>query len=345
MPGPHDFQEHVRPKYRPLPSAKNTSAPWFRLWRRPWSRRPNAARDASSASSVTDTKTSTSFGSGRSVRIEPMSAMRSTPGRFAADLTNLNTSSRNRSRPPAESREREECRFLVCHKSCDRLAAHLEEPDDVVRRAITQPNPDHLRWRPEQDTQPVKVLVLGHDDESVIASIGPDCTVRGGGRLTSLTWTEPGYRSASASTRRAARFSSKSSLGGCSGSRTTGVGIPRAFAVLRLTVKSTFVGCSTGRSPGFAPLKILSTWVALCGRGPKTSAPYWRSPPLILLSCAERVVRCPLAAVRRRSVRHLHVPSLPALNSTIVPSEGLTGYPERTGPTKGNPGSSGRRTF
>jgi len=54
-----------------------------------------------------------------------------------------------------------------------------EEPDDVVRRAITQ---HHLRWRPEQDTQPVKVLVLGHDDESVIASMGPDCTVRGSGQ-------------------------------------------------------------------------------------------------------------------------------------------------------------------
>ncbi len=55
------------------------------------------------------------------------------------------------------------------------LQRDLEEPDDVVRRAITQ---HHLRWRPEQDTQPVKVLVLGHDDESVIASMGPDCTVR-----------------------------------------------------------------------------------------------------------------------------------------------------------------------
>ena len=117
-----------------------------------------------------------------------------------------------------------------------------------------------------------------------------------------------------------------------------GVGIPRAFAVLRLTVKSTFVGCSTGRSPGFAPLKILSTWVALCGRGPKTSAPYWRSPPLILLSCAERVVRCPLAAVRRRSVRHLHVPSLPALISTIVPSGRTYWLPGAHGTDKGQPG-------
>jgi hypothetical protein len=34
----------------------------------------------------------------------------------------------------------------------------------------------------QEDTQPVKVLVLGHDHESVIASMGPDCTVRGGGQ-------------------------------------------------------------------------------------------------------------------------------------------------------------------
>ena len=32
-----------------------------------------------------------------------------------------------------------------------------------------------------------------------------------------------------------------------------------AFAVFRLITNSNFVGCSTGRSPGFAPLRILST--------------------------------------------------------------------------------------
>src|SRR5262249_12140965 len=37
---------------------------------------------------------------------------------------------------------------------------------------------------------------------------------------------------------------------------------PSAFAVLRLITSSNFVGCSTGRSLGFAPLKILSTYVA-----------------------------------------------------------------------------------
>ena len=35
--------------------------------------------------------------------------------------------------------------------------------------------------------------------------------------------------------------------------------MPSAFAVLRLITSSNFVGCSTGRSAGFAPLRILST--------------------------------------------------------------------------------------
>ena len=34
---------------------------------------------------------------------------------------------------------------------------------------------------------------------------------------------------------------------------------PSAFATVTLTAMSNFVGCSTGRSPGFAPRRILST--------------------------------------------------------------------------------------
>jgi hypothetical protein len=37
---------------------------------------------------------------------------------------------------------------------------------------------------------------------------------------------------------------------------------PSALAVLRLIASSIFVGCSTGRSAGFAPFKILSTYAA-----------------------------------------------------------------------------------
>ena len=34
---------------------------------------------------------------------------------------------------------------------------------------------------------------------------------------------------------------------------------PRSFAAFRLMTSSNFVGCSTGNSAGFAPLRILST--------------------------------------------------------------------------------------
>jgi hypothetical protein len=37
-----------------------------------------------------------------------------------------------------------------------------------------------------------------------------------------------------------------------------GIVSPRALAVLRLITNSNLVGCSTGRSEGFAPLRILS---------------------------------------------------------------------------------------
>ena len=36
-----------------------------------------------------------------------------------------------------------------------------------------------------------------------------------------------------------------------------GNSMPIAFAVLRLTTSSYLTGCSTGRSPGWAPLRIL----------------------------------------------------------------------------------------
>src|SRR5512138_230868 len=38
-----------------------------------------------------------------------------------------------------------------------------------------------------------------------------------------------------------------------------GIVRPSVFAVFRLITSSNLVGCSTGRSPGLAPLRILST--------------------------------------------------------------------------------------
>jgi hypothetical protein len=44
----------------------------------------------------------------------------------------------------------------------------------------------------------------------------------------------------------------------CSKQEDCGILRPRAFAVLRLMTSSNFVGWSIGRSPGLAPLRILS---------------------------------------------------------------------------------------
>ena len=41
-----------------------------------------------------------------------------------------------------------------------------------------------------------------------------------------------------------------------------GIVRPICFAVLRLITKSNFIGCSTGRSGGLAPVKNLSTFAA-----------------------------------------------------------------------------------
>src|SRR5262249_25416888 len=46
-------------------------------------------------------------------------------------------------------------------------------------------------------------------------------------------------------------------------SRVGGMSRPSALAVVMLTMRSNFVGCSIGRSPGFAPRRILSTYSAV----------------------------------------------------------------------------------
>src|SRR5207249_11237575 len=54
---------------------------------------------------------------------------------------------------------------------------------------------------------------------------------------------------------------------------------PRALAVLRLTTNSNLVGCSTGRSDGFAPLRILSTYEAARRCKSAKFGPYDIRPP------------------------------------------------------------------
>ena len=54
---------------------------------------------------------------------------------------------------------------------------------------------------------------------------------------------------------------------------------PRACAVLRLMTSSNFVDCSTGKSAGLAPFRILSTYVAHAARGPAGSPHRLMRPP------------------------------------------------------------------
>src|SRR6185503_14217959 len=59
------------------------------------------------------------------------------------------------------------------------------------------------------------------------------------------------------------------------------------FAVFRLITNSNFVGCSTGRSAGFLPCRILSTIDATRLEGSDWSAPYDIKPPLSTKSARE----------------------------------------------------------
>jgi hypothetical protein len=52
-----------------------------------------------------------------------------------------------------------------------------------------------------------------------------------------------------------------------------------ARALFRFITSSNLVGCSTGRSLGLAPLRILSTYVAARRQLSRTSGPYDMSPP------------------------------------------------------------------
>src|SRR5215510_9583082 len=62
-------------------------------------------------------------------------------------------------------------------------------------------------------------------------------------------------------------------------SSSDGIVKPICFAVFRLMTNSNFVGCSTGRSEGFAPFRILSTREATRWFLSGASYPYDMSPP------------------------------------------------------------------
>jgi hypothetical protein len=90
---------------------------------------------------------------------------------------------------------------------------------------------------------PVRAQVLNtHAHDSDLPSTGP----AGPGRATAAGGIEPDGRG---------HWITSSARASTAG----GIVTPRAFAVLRLITNSNLVGCSMGRSPGLAPLRIRST--------------------------------------------------------------------------------------
>jgi len=84
-----------------------------------------------------------------------------------------------------------------------------------------------------------------------------------------------------------------------------GIVTPRAFAALRLTTSTTLVGSSTGMSPGLAPFRILSTWVALRRNMSNTSAPYQEQPASFVETRQLRDGGQPIFEGKRRDAIHL----------------------------------------
>src|SRR5258708_7103094 len=56
---------------------------------------------------------------------------------------------------------------------------------------------------------------------------------------------------------------------------------PSAAAVLRLIASSNLVGCWIGRSPGFSPLRMRSTYDAACRYASAVSTPWDIRPPVM----------------------------------------------------------------
>ena len=83
----------------------------------------------------------------------------------------------------------------------------------------------------------------------------------------------------------------------------SGTSRPRAFAVLRLMTISNLVGCCTGRSPGFSPRSILSTYdipqasVRVRGSISSGSVNLGRITPVLRVTGSCRL--CPSAAAAR----------------------------------------------
>ena len=75
------------------------------------------------------------------------------------------------------SSEGEKSGLFVSRKTTDLVAALAEQADDVCGRAVPQPDPNHLRRRSVENAEPLKVFILAHDYEPMVAGVLPDRTI------------------------------------------------------------------------------------------------------------------------------------------------------------------------
>src|SRR5262249_49151060 len=174
--------------------------------------------------------------------------------------------------------ERSRLRELLGQARKDRSRSEKHQPK--VPQRMQQQNWDHDRTRlePWKHRQQIK---LGRDrkyDRAEQEIDGEDVHLRllrisGDARLSPARGLTRGLRLLRADGERpcdraAENRDELTSLHRCnhsitSSARASSVGgssMPSAFAVVRLTTSSNLVGCSTGRSAGFAPRRILSTY-------------------------------------------------------------------------------------
>src|SRR4029077_5158833 len=74
-------------------------------------------------------------------------------------------------------RERERTSLLVCQERIDLAVTLFQQPNNVVRRAISQADPDYLwRW-PMKNAEAMKVLILADDDQALLLLMLPNRAV------------------------------------------------------------------------------------------------------------------------------------------------------------------------
>jgi hypothetical protein len=91
------------------------------------------------------------------------------------------------------SSEGEKSGLFISRKTTDLVASLAEQADDVCGRAVPQPDPNHLRRRSAENAEPLKVFILAHDYEPMVAGVLQIARSEPLAKPWSPTWVQPGY--------------------------------------------------------------------------------------------------------------------------------------------------------